>query len=83
MAGRRPKYNERMKPNGLPAELDTWLSQYAISIGKRGAQLKREILEEFRRVTLLQQAGIATAQFDENPAVETIDPNSVGGDSVS
>ncbi len=53
MAGRRPLNEVRMKPNGLPAELDDWF----LAEGKRlygkggGARLKREVLENYRRDT--------------------------------
>ncbi len=51
MAGRRPLNGTKMKPNGLPKELDDWfLAEGTKLYGKGGgARLKREVLENYRK----------------------------------
>ena len=47
--GRKPFYAERMKPNGLPTQLDEWYREEAKRRGMKGmAELKRLALEEWR-----------------------------------
>ena len=54
--GRKPFYAERMKPNGLPAELDNWYKAEAVRRGlKSGAELKRLALEEWRKQSALDE----------------------------
>lgn len=51
---RKPLNGTRMKPNGLPAELDAWfLAEGNKLYGKGGgARLKREVLERYRLATI-------------------------------
>jgi hypothetical protein len=73
-----------MKPNGLSAELDLWFTAHAKTLGKSAMALKREVLEEYRRVTQIQMSTL-----DNKPGVgyvvtvpvEVIDYASVGGDA--
>lgn len=70
MAGRRPKYAERMKPNGLPVELDNWF----LAEGKRlygkggGARLKREVLEAYR-TNMQRPIGMAETEIEVATAI--------------
>ena len=52
--GRKPFFAKRMKPNGLPAELDDWYTEESKRRGlKSGAELKRLALEEWRKQSAL------------------------------
>jgi hypothetical protein len=66
-----------MKPNGLSAELDLWFTTHAKTLGKSAMALKREVLEEYRRVTQIQ---MSTLDNTATPEV-SIDYASVGGDA--
>ena len=60
MSGRRPIHGEKMKPNGMTAELDLWYRQEALRRGfgeKGGARLKRLALEKFRQEVEAEQIG--------------------------
>jgi hypothetical protein len=54
--GRKPINGERLKPNGLPKELDDWYLAEGKRRGMDGAKLKRQVLEDFRQMTVAQQA---------------------------
>ena len=66
MSGRRPINSERMKPNGLTAELDNWFRDRAKSMGMSGGmELKRKVLEDYRRET---ESGLVVLDTPQNLA---------------
>lgn len=68
---RKPKYDQRMKPNGMPVELDNWYLVEGKKRGTTGAQLKREVLENYRYSCLRTDDVAETEVPQENPvAVE-------------
>lgn len=44
---RKPIYKERMKPNGLPKQVDSWFSKEAKKQNTTAMTLKREILVKY------------------------------------